>query len=174
LGVRIFLVGMPGSGKTRLGKQLAQKLALPFADTDAEVVRQAGLSVAELFDQRGEAAFRELERAALERLLTQYEGAVIATGGGLAAEPGGIERLNEAGLTLWIDVPVAVLAERIAKGKTARPLYSGENLAEQLSQRLLARQARYALAQLRVQGASLAAADIATAIEQWQLNQAST
>lgn len=174
MGVRILLVGMPGSGKTRLGKQLAQKLALPFADTDAEVERLSGLSVAELFAQRGEAAFRKLERAALERLLTQYEGAVIATGGGLAAEPGGIERLNEAGLTLWIDVPVAVLAERITKGKTARPLYTGENLLEQLSQRLLARQPRYMLAQLRVQGASLTAADLATAIEQWQLNQAST
>ncbi len=80
----VALVGMPGSGKSTVGRQLARQLALPFVDTDAELERELGMPIRVFFDTQGEAAFREHESRVIERVCAQLvrTGGVMATGGG--------------------------------------------------------------------------------------------
>ena len=83
---RIALIGLRGAGKSTLGRALAERLGLAFYELDREIERDAGMELAELFQIQGQAGYRRLERAALERLIADREGAVVATGGSIVAE----------------------------------------------------------------------------------------
>ncbi len=156
---------MPGAGKSTLARGLARALGSgwAWADTDKAVETAVGMSVADYFAHAGEAAFRQHELAALERAINELPQAVIATGGGLPAQPGAMPRLNATGLTVWLDVPLETLAQRLRNSKTVRPLLQGD-LLENLSARLEARTPFYAQAQVRVPGQSLSAARLAAAL----------
>lgn len=100
----LVLVGMPSSGKSTVGRLLAERLGKRFVDTDAAVVAQAGCSIAEVFAAQGEAAFRALERQAVAKV-SQDEGVVVATGGGVVLDAANVAALKQNGLVVFLDRP---------------------------------------------------------------------
>lgn len=119
----IVLVGLMGSGKSAIGRRLAARLGLPFHDADAEIELAAGRTIADIFAQYGEPAFRDGERRVIRRLL---EGGpmVLATGGGAFMDPATRAVVRERAVSLWLRCPLPVLARRVA-GRTHRPLLNG-------------------------------------------------
>jgi shikimate kinase len=152
----IALIGMMGAGKTEAGRLLAARLGWPFHDSDAEVERAAGCTVAELFARDGEAQFRERERAVIARLL---DGArlVLATGGGAILDADTRVLLRERTLTIWLDAAPAVLGSRVG-GAEDRPLLRGGDRETVLARLLEERRPFYAEADVHIptDGRSLA------------------
>jgi len=116
----VYLVGMPGAGKSVVGKELAGRLGVPFLDLDAEIERGSGMGVSEIFAQSGEAAFRGLEAAELVRASRQDPG-VVACGGGVVLEPANRITLRNTGTVVFLDVPLAQLESRVRPAEE-RPL----------------------------------------------------
>ncbi|WP_233555580.1 shikimate kinase [Pontibacter oryzae] len=132
--MRIFLIGMMGSGKTTLGRQLAQRLGYTFVDLDEYIVRQQGQSIAELFAVQGQEHFRSLERQALQQIAAQHQQAVVATGGGAPCFFDNIDFMNRQGQTFFLDVPANQLASRLLRrGQQERPLLAGKTADELIS-----------------------------------------
>ncbi len=104
----LVLTGMPGSGKTTVGKAVAEKLGRTFVDLDDEIVRRAGCSIPEIFSSQGETAFRDLE-SEVTRAVGARNGLVIATGGGCVLRKENVRALRMNGRLLWIDRPLAQL-----------------------------------------------------------------
>ena len=126
--MKIFLIGLPGSGKSTLGKQLANALHLPFIDLDSEIEKECESPIAEIFKIEGEAWFREKEAQVLRDRTKEYQTFVMATGGGAPCFYEGIDFMNQIGVTIFLDVPVAVITDRIIKeGKETRPLLARED-----------------------------------------------
>lgn len=123
-GKPIYLVGMMGVGKSTVGPLLADVLGRGFVDTDLEIERTAGRSVSEIFDQDGEARFRELERAAIEDALDRKPSAVIALGGGAIVQPGMLDRLKGRGVVVYLRATPEALDDRIGDA-ASRPLLAG-------------------------------------------------
>ncbi len=123
----LVLVGMPGCGKTTLGRLAAQKMGRPFADADHYIEEQAGMSIPEIFDRFGEAHFRRLETQALEELGKQ-SGLVISCGGGTVTQPQNYPLLRQNGCIFWVQRDISALATQ------GRPL--SKNLQEMYHQRL--------------------------------------
>jgi shikimate kinase len=136
-GGTVWLVGMMGAGKSAVGVLLAQRLARPLVDLDREIEQQAGRSIPELFASEGEAGFRKREREALERVAGTP--AVVALGGGAAAQPGALQRLLASGTLVYLRARPETLAARIGDA-AARPLLAGLAPAARLAElrRLLA------------------------------------
>jgi shikimate kinase len=132
--MKIYLVGMPGSGKTTLGSKLADKLALPFVDLDGEIVSREGSSIPEIFATKGEDYFRIVESQVLNEWAAKNESFVLATGGGAPCFYNGMDRMNATGLTVFLNVPLDQLAKRVAK-KSDRPLLS-TTIREEMENRL--------------------------------------
>ena len=120
----IWLVGMMGAGKSAVGALLATALGRPFVDTDLEIEREAGSSVAEIFESEGERSFRARERAAIDALCARD--AVVALGGGAIAEAGVAELLARAGIVVYLSATPHTLLARVGDAET-RPLLA--NLA---------------------------------------------
>jgi shikimate kinase len=149
-------VGLPGAGKTTLGRQLAAHFNRPFLDLDAAIEARAGRAVSQIFADEGEASFRALEAAVLrEALAHPGPPLVLATGGGTPCFHDNMALLNRAGLTLWLDVPVEALAARFSAAEVAkRPLMAAAGGAEAwLRETLTARLRFYAQARLRCSAA---------------------
>jgi shikimate kinase len=134
------LVGAPGSGKTTVGDLVAGRLGVEFRDTDADVEAATGSTVAALFVDRGEEAFRELERTAVLAALDEHEG-VLALGGGAVLDAGTRQRLKGERVAL-LDVSLADAAKRVGLNRD-RPLLLG-NVRAQLGALLAARAPLYA------------------------------
>jgi XRE family aerobic/anaerobic benzoate catabolism transcriptional regulator len=114
---RIALLGLRGAGKSTLGAKLAQLLHMPFVELDREVEQEAGARLGEVFAMYGQDAFRRFERRALERVLSQHERAVIATGGSLVTDPANYELLLERCFCVWLKAsPEDHMARVIAQG----------------------------------------------------------
>ena len=99
---RVALIGLRGAGKTTLGQRLAKEFGVPFIEMAREVERDSGLSLQELFDLSGQAAYRRYERRALGRVLESHSAVVIAAGGSIVSEPATYDRLLGACLTVWL------------------------------------------------------------------------
>ncbi len=120
----IYLVGFMGCGKTTVGRRLAAHLKWDFVDLDDEIERKSGMKIADVFEQRGEPAFRAMERQALlEQISFVRRGwaRVVALGGGTFVAPGNRETLEQAGISVWLNAPVDQLWERVAN-EDQRPL----------------------------------------------------
>ena len=152
----LSLVGLPGVGKTTLGRELAAHFNRPFLDLDAAIEARTGRSVREIFAAEGETGFREAEAAVLREVLGRSgPPLVLATGGGTPCFHGNMELLNQAGPTLWLDVPVDVLAARLPPDEVAkRPLMAAAGGAEAWLRATLAARIRfYGQARLRCMAA---------------------
>jgi shikimate kinase len=121
----IVLVGLMGVGKSTVGRRLARRLGLSFVDSDAAIEDAAGLSPAEVFERYGENDFRDGERRLVARLI-EGDVRVIATGGGAYVDPRTRELLNERAITVWLDAPVDILAERTSRRDTRAQLRNGD------------------------------------------------
>jgi shikimate kinase len=128
--VIIYLVGMPGAGKSVVGRELAARLGVPFIDLDAEIVRTTGRQVAEIFEERGESGFRALEADALVKAGTQ-DPSVVACGGGVVLEPANRITLRATGVAVYLDVPLEQLHARV-RPAIDRPLIRREGDIERL------------------------------------------
>jgi len=122
----IFLLGFMGSGKSYWGRRLSATLEMPFYDLDAYIVTQTGKSIPELFAEHGEAGFRKMEQAHLRSLMEQ-SASVVSTGGGTPCFFDNMEQMNRFGRTIYLQVPVEILAARLSKEMHRRPLLAGLN-----------------------------------------------
>jgi len=121
----VVLVGLMGVGKSTVGRRLAKRLGLPFVDSDSEIEEAVGLPWGELFERYGEEDYRDGERRLVARLI-DGQVRVIATGGGVFVDPNTRRLLNEQGITVWLDAPVDVLAERTSRRDTRPLLKNGD------------------------------------------------
>lgn len=149
IGRTIALVGLMGSGKSSIGRLLAKRLDRPFADSDAEIERDAGMSITEIFEHHEENVFRRLERETIFRLL-EAPASVIATGGGAFADEVTRRRLLDECFTIWLDAPIPILIARL-EGDDRRPLLRGDDPDRTLEALCAARRPYYALADLHVE-----------------------
>lgn len=151
----ILLIGLMGSGKTTVGRIVAQMIGFQFVDTDSMIVETAGKTIPEIFAAEGEAGFRLRESAALRSLLGK-RGCVIATGGGIITQPRNVPILRHLGYIVWLDADPERLARRTAMNNN-RPLLNGEEDPKAKLERLLTeRKPLYkSLADLRIQTAEL-------------------
>lgn len=140
-GLNIYLIGMMGSGKTTVGKCLAQDLDYRFVDTDSVIEAIAKKPIASIFQQSGEAYFRELETKVLAEL-SVYTRSVVATGGGIIQQRTNWSYLRQ-GLIVWLDVDLEILKKRVAQDQ-ARPL------ADKLESLLKTRRSLYEQADLHI------------------------
>jgi shikimate kinase len=128
--VIVYLVGMPGSGKSTVGREVAGRLGVPFVDLDEEVERRSGTIVSQIFASEGEAGFRTLEARALVDASRQ-DPSVVACGGGVVLEPANRITLRNTGTCVYLDVPLGVLEERVEPAAD-RPLIRAEGDLERL------------------------------------------
>ena len=144
----IVLIGLPGSGKSTVGRLLAEALGWRFLDVDRMIERQTGRSITDIFRAQGEAAFRRLEAEAAHAALEARD-AVVAPGGGWAAAPGSLESLAPDALSVWLKVSPGVALTRMGHAHD-RPLLADDPAAglERLHRQ---RSARYADAALTVE-----------------------
>ena len=121
--MKILLIGLPGSGKSTLGKKLARQLCLPFLDLDTIIEQTTEQTIRAIFAQRGEEAFRKLEQQALHQVTEQQEAFVVATGGGTPCFYDNMKYMNRQGTTVFLDVPIATIVQRMQGAQVAdRPL----------------------------------------------------
>jgi len=160
----VVLVGLMGVGKSTVGRRLAKRLGLSFVDSDAEIEDAAGYPAAEIFERYGETDFRDGERRLVARLI-EGEVRVIATGGGAYIDQRTRELLNERAITIWLDAPVDILAERTSRRDTRAQLRNGDPKAvlERLADE---RRASYAQAHIHVRSGDGAHKDVVEAIVQ--------
>lgn len=117
----LFLVGFMASGKTTIGRVLAERLKVPFIDLDEEIVRAAGCTIAEMIQRDGEAAFRQLETECLRQAASRGF-AVISLGGGAFVQPINREIVAQSGVSIWLDAPFELCWQRIQQDAVVRPL----------------------------------------------------
>jgi shikimate kinase len=146
---KIILVGFMGTGKSTVGRLVAERLGWRFTDTDQVIEGRAGKPVREIFTQDGEAAFRALEADVCEEL-RMWRNTVIATGGGILLAPENRTRLFRAGLVICLSAPAEQIARRLAHDSD-RPLLAGADRLQKMQELLGARQAVYALAPYRIE-----------------------
>ena len=124
-----------GSGKSYLGIRLATRLGRPFVDLDSAIETGESMTITKIFSDRGEAAFRRLEASYLRRI--EDPSSVVATGGGAPCFHGGIDYMNDRGITVFLDPSVEILYERLLQARAHRPLLQNDRELKQLIERKL-------------------------------------
>ena len=139
--VNIYLVGFMGTGKTTVGRAVAMRLGFQAMDSDHEIEREKGRTVAQIFAGEGEAAFRALERRFIERGHPD-RGVVVACGGGLVMQPGMLELLRANGVVICLHATLDTILQRTAQART-RPLLNVENPEARIRQLYAEREETY-------------------------------
>lgn len=145
----LILVGLPGSGKSAVGSQVAEDLGAPLFDIDSLLVREMGMAVDQIFGMVGESRFREMEHKAVLAAVAAEEPAVIVPGGGWAAQPGHMHGAREFALLIYLRCQPTTAVKRAAQGEV-RPLLAGGDSLERMRKLLEAREPFYELADLEV------------------------
>lgn len=153
--MKLYLIGLPGSGKSFLGKELAAALKISFIDLDAVIEREAARSIAQIFSEKGEAYFRSLEATAL-RQQSKNPDFVMACGGGTPCFHNNMQFINETGKSIFLNVPVHQIAHRL---KDSRPdnrplLKNAQSLESELNKLLEKRIGFYQQASATVEDAA--------------------
>jgi shikimate kinase/3-dehydroquinate synthase len=148
-GRSIVLIGLMGSGKTAIGRRLAQRLGLEFVDSDTEIELAAGMTIPEIFARYGEPYFRDGERRVMARLLAEETSRVIATGGGAFMSAETRARIGETGVSIWLNGDFDILWRRVRK-RTHRPLLQNPNPEATLKKLMDQRYPIYAMADVTV------------------------
>jgi shikimate kinase len=156
----VVLVGLPGSGKSTVGGLVAERLQATFVDIDALLVRRESKPITMIFAEKGEAAFRTLERQEMETTLT-HDPAIIASGGGWAAQPGAIAAAKTRALVIYLHTRPDTAARRAGSEGTRPLLMGGEDPTERMRQLLKERDASYALAHEKLDTDRKTAAQVA-------------
>ena len=168
-GGAVFLVGFMGAGKTVVGRVLAQQLGLRFIDLDNQIERAAKRTIGQIFEDVGEAGFRELETGQLSQLLESdlKTPAVVALGGGAFTQPANVEKLRLAKApVIFLDAPLEELLRRCeAEPQRERPLLSRGR--EALSILYAERRPLYLAAEATVQTSGKSVEEVASEIERW-------
>lgn len=153
----LYLIGLPASGKTTLGRQLAAHYGREFLDLDHRIVAEAGQTIPEIFASEGEEGFRRREAAALAAVASQPgPPLVVATGGGTPCFFDNLAVLHSSGFVLWLDVPLRELRRRLARRNQAATTTPQQALANWLTQTHEARAGFYQQARLRHPGGPVA------------------
>jgi shikimate kinase len=165
--VNLYLVGFMGTGKTTVGRVVAQRLGFALLDSDHEIEREQQRTIPELFAQRGEAAFRALERAFIEQGHPSTR-TVVAGGGGLVVQPGMLPLLQARGVVVCLHASLETILTRTSRARN-RPLLEVENPEERIRTLYAAREAIYREAGTMVLTDSRPLADIAAHVARvWQ------
>ena len=127
--MRIYLIGYMGCGKSTLGRKLSKHLGMQFIDMDHYIEERNYKTIPQIFAEEGEAEFRKKERKALEEL-SEFTDIVIATGGGAPCFFDNIHLMNKTGETIYLNIDPKILADRLLKSKTERPLIKGKSREE--------------------------------------------
>ena len=154
------MVGLRGAGKTTVGRLLADRLAMPFIELAREIEADAGMPVGDIFSLSGQAAFRRYERRSLERVIERHDRAVIATGGGIVAEPATLEILLDACHTVWLRATPEEHMRRVVAQGDRRPMAGNDEAMEDLRHILENRSALYAKADLVLDSTGRIADDV--------------
>ena len=162
----LWLVGMMGAGKTTAGELAAIALDRKFFDTDGEIARRMGCSIAQLWGQVGEDSFRDMERATIARLADSD--AVVSAGGGAPVDPSNRAAISLSGTCVWLKAEPAILSERLDGGEE-RPLLQGHDSREETLRRVLADRATFygEVADYEIETDSLDPVAVAADIVEW-------
>ncbi|MCY1720409.1 shikimate kinase [Prolixibacteraceae bacterium Z1-6] len=150
--MRIYLIGYMGCGKSHLGRVFSSHLNMQFVDMDHYIEERNCKTIPQIFAEEGEAEFRKKERQALEEL-SEFTDIVIATGGGAPCFFDNIDLMNKTGKTIYLNIHPGILAERLLKSKTERPLIKGkshEELVAFIDETLKKRNEFYSQAQFQI------------------------
>jgi shikimate kinase len=146
----IVLVGLPGAGKSTVGRLVAERLGASFFDTDGMIVRKMQMPIARIIGEHGELKFRDMERQAMAQALNGPP-AVISPGGGWVAQPGALESAQANSYLVYLKTMVLTAAKR-AGGEGTRPLLVGEDPVEKMRTLLKEREPFYIKANAEVKG----------------------
>ena len=166
--MKVFLLGLPGSGKTTLGRKLAATLQLPFVDLDKEIERTEGKLIREIFAEKKEDYFRQLESAELQKWCNKPEDFVMATGGGAPCFFDNIDVINRSGKSIFLDVPASEIVRRMSMGPIEkRPLLAAggkDGLKDSIEFLRTNRLSYYRQASVTLSGAIISVQEMADAI----------
>ncbi len=165
--MRIYLIGYMGSGKSTLGKELAGELGLSFIDLDKYIEKKYFKTVPKIFEDEGEASFREKERLCL-REVSSFEDVVIATGGGAPCFFDNMDVMNSTGYCVFLDVEYEILAARLFLSKNERPLLRGkkkEDLVLSIGEMMAKRRPFYEKARYIIRGNNITGEEIVSHLE---------
>lgn len=129
---KIFIVGMPGSGKSTMAKYLSSETSFKYLDLDEEIELKSKKSVSKIFEIDGEESFRVLEKETLDEIIQKEEKFILATGGGTPSYDDNMGKMNENGITIFLNTSPEILIERISR-KNKRPLFNSTNVREKVS-----------------------------------------
>lgn len=167
--MKVFLLGLPGSGKTTLGKRLAATLQLPFVDLDKEIEKTEGKQIREIFAEKKEDYFRQLESAELKKWCNKPDDFVMATGGGAPCFFDNLEVINKSGKSIFLDVPASEIVRRMSMGPIdKRPLLAAggkEGLKDSIEFLRTNRLSFYTHASITLTGADISVQQMADALK---------
>lgn len=164
--MKVFLIGMPGSGKTTIGNTLADMFGFKFHDLDRIIVNKAGLEINEIFSEYGEEHFREIERSLLTEKIESNEDFIMATGGGTPCYYNTMDLLKRKGTVVYLDVPIDELTNRLYQHPTDRPLLANkETISQDLSALVANRDSIFKQADIVLKGSNIDARQLYSILE---------
>ncbi|MGD8980295.1 MAG: shikimate kinase [Desulfobacterales bacterium] len=143
--MNIFLIGYRCTGKTTVGRSLAKRLERFFFDTDVELVKEQGVNISDIVDQRGWTAFREIEKQVIQRTC-ERDNQVVATGGGVVLDEDNVKRMKDSGVLVWLRADIDTIEKRIIEDNTTRdfrPSLTSKGSVEEIQETLLSRNPLY-------------------------------
>lgn len=170
--MRVFLTGYMGSGKTVIGKRLANKLGLTFFDLDAYFEQKFRTSISLFFERFGEDSFRKFEHEILKEIIEKHSEFVLSSGGGTPCYYNNIEIMNQNGLTIYLKLPAAILASRLSNSpfRYRRPKLKGldkKSLKETVTAHLAEREGFYNQSHIIIDAFNLELKDILERLTAW-------
>ncbi len=163
--MRVYLIGYMGCGKSTMGRKLSSILDISFVDLDKYIESKYFKTIPQIFEEEGEASFREKEQACLKEV-SGFENVIVATGGGAPCFFDNMEHMNQTGFCVFLDVDADELANRLIKSKTERPLIKGkspEELVDFINEMMEKRRPFYEKARYVLKGKEIMPEDVITA-----------